>query len=942
MSDPNDDLSQYSMLDLFRLEARAQAQVLTDGLLAAEKGPVDKATVDGLMRAAHSIKGAAAVVGLSSMVQLAHAMEDAFIAAQQQRLSLDGGGIDALLAGVDVMAQLADVEEAGIPAWLQAQNRRIIDVMAGVRALLATGAAAGTPARARPPAPAGAASTDPSATGRTEAGPARLPAAAPDPSAPHAAGAQGSAPPATNNAPLAPATPSSAAPAVPAQAGHADQPAGTPPAAARESKSAAAPERAGAQAQSTHKPRKTGAPAAPWKASTPAPASAPAPDSEPAAAPSAAPDSEPAAAPGAAPDSASAAASGPAAAPTPSTAAASAWTSAASSQISGADASLLPPVPVPGPVPADVAQDGAPADANLPARAGRAHLDQLLGVASRSRIHAHQLEPMLHMVTRAKRQQHLLGGALDAAHEAALQSGDRILQARVTAARDAARPVAEFIQQHLAELELYERRVQTLSQQLDREVLALRMRPFRDAVHGFPRMVRDLARTLGKRAQLVIDGDTTLVDRAVLQKIESPLNHLLRNAIDHGIEAPSERQAQGKPDTGMLRLSARHHGGMLVVDLRDDGRGANLEHIRRKVIERALATESLAARMSDAELLEFLFLPAFTLKEGTTEISGRGVGLDLVQDSVRALNGSLRVNSQPGAGFHVEITLPLSQSVKRVLVVQIQGEAYGLQIARVERVLTLAREAIGHLENRPFFTLDEEPVGLVWAAQLLDLGQEQAGEGELPVIVLGGPGRRYGLVVQAIEGERNLAVQALEPVFGKLRHISSGALLDDGRPLLILDQADLLVSIGKLLEEGGLEPVRSVPAGAAASVRRILVVDDSLTVREMERKLLAARGYSVDVAVDGMDGWNMVRHGDYHLVVTDVDMPRLDGIELTRLIRQDPRLHALPIMIVSYKDRVEDRARGMEAGADYYLAKGSFHDDRLLDAVVDLIGEAHP
>jgi two-component system sensor histidine kinase and response regulator WspE len=212
--------------------------------------------------------------------------------------------------------------------------------------------------------------------------------------------------------------------------------------------------------------------------------------------------------------------------------------------------------------------------------------------------------------------------------------------------------------------------------------------------------------------------------------------------------------------------------------------------------------------------------------------------------------------------------------------------------------------------------------------------------GELAVVVIGAGQRRYALVVDAIRGEQSLAVQPLDGVFGKLRDIASAALLDDGAPVLILDVADLLLSIDKLLHEGGLHPLARPGEQKQRQARRILVVDDSLTVREMEKKLLLGRGYRVDIAIDGIDGWNVVRSGAYDLVITDVDMPRMDGVELVEMIRKDIHLHKLPVMIVSYKDRPEDRARGMTAGADYYLAKGSFHDETLLDAVFDLIGES--
>jgi two-component system sensor histidine kinase and response regulator WspE len=278
-------------------------------------------------------------------------------------------------------------------------------------------------------------------------------------------------------------------------------------------------------------------------------------------------------------------------------------------------------------------------------------------------------------------------------------------------------------------------------------------------------------------------------------------------------------------------------------------------------------------------------------------------------------------------------------------VAEVLGEAYALPIARIERVLRVPAGAVQTLSGRQYLEVEGVHLGLVAAARVLELGESSAGE-ELAVVVIGNARERYGLVVDDVRGEQSLTVQPLEPMFGKLRDVASCALLDDGAPVLILDVPDMLLSIARLLEAGeSLQPAAAaLAAGRAAqkAVRRILVVDDSLTVREMQRKLLAARGYRVDVAVDGVDGWNSVRAGGYDLVITDIDMPRLDGIKLLERIRQDPRLQRLPVMIVSYKDRPEDRARGLEAGADWYLAKGAFHDATLLDAVRDLIGAALP
>jgi two-component system sensor histidine kinase and response regulator WspE len=245
------------------------------------------------------------------------------------------------------------------------------------------------------------------------------------------------------------------------------------------------------------------------------------------------------------------------------------------------------------------------------------------------------------------------------------------------------------------------------------------------------------------------------------------------------------------------------------------------------------------------------------------------------------------------------------------------------------------------LEGRQHFRLDGRHIGLITTHQVFDRGTAPLARDEWPVIVVGDARGAYGLVVDRFLGERELVVQPLDRRLGKIKDIAAGGLMEDGAPVLIVDVEDLLRSVEKLIAAGSLSKVqRGVAAKGERRAKRVLVVDDSLTVRELERKLLGNRGYDVEAAVDGMDGWNAARTGHFDLVVTDIDMPRMDGIELVTLIKRDANLKSLPVMIVSYKDREEDRRRGLEAGADYYLTKGSFHDETLLQAVVDLIGEA--
>ncbi len=774
-SDNNGDLSQFSMLDLFRMEADSQTQILTDGLLAMERLKDDASAVESMMRAAHSIKGAAAIVGLEVVVQLAHGMEDAFIAAQNGKLALTPNRVDVLLAGVDLILQLSRLQDAEVEGWLGANGEQIKRTMDSISTI----------------------------------------AFLPEPVS--------FAPPVV----------------VPADAG-------------------------------THRT----------------------------------------------PDSPLGMDSGV--------------------RRNDGDASAAPAAT---PAPSPAAEDAHERRTAAPMKHTQ-NFDKLLSLASESRINAHQMHPFVQNLQRFKRNQSSLFSLIEQLHEAISNSTDAGLKEKSLLALQKTHPLKQFVLEHIADIEAYERRLLAVSQGMVDEVLTMRMRPFRDGVQHFPRMVRDLARSLGKDVQLQIVGEDTLVDRDILAKIESPINHMLRNAIDHGMDSAAERIAAGKPGTGTIVLEAKHRAGMLSIEISDDGKGVDLEKIRTRVIDRKMAPAQMAASMSPAELMEFLFLPAFSLKENITEISGRGVGLDIVHETIRSQNGTVRIESELGVGFHTYITLPLTQSIVRALVVDVKGEAYAVPIVQVERVLKVPQSTIHTLENKQFFDFSGEHLGLVSASQVLELGDTSAEGSELPVVVIGAGTRRYALVVDAILGEQSLAVQAIDPIFGKMRDISAAALLDNGDPVLILDVPDLLLSIDKLLHEGGLHQLAKSDAAERRKTKRILVVDDSLTVREMERKLLLGRGFLVDIAIDGIDGWNVVRSGEYDLVITDVDMPRMDGIELVTLIKKDLHLHKVPVMIVSYKDRPEDRARGLSAGADYYLTKGSFHDETLLDAVSDLIGDA--
>jgi two-component system, chemotaxis family, sensor histidine kinase and response regulator WspE len=808
---PPEDLSNLSMLELFRAEAENQTAILTSGLLELERGNSSVQLFESLMRAAHSLKGAARIVNLQAAVRVAHALEDCFVAAQHGRLILLQPQVDVLLQGVDLLGHLAKGTEHSIARWETERAAEIDSFLS----LLTKVIVPENKSSSKQPGTACSSQTEPSSTGQEpnpplEAGPAL----------------QVASPPSETGKDLGP---------------HSQSPELFAPPAALE-------------------------PAA---------------------------------------------------------------TNPESVAIVASSVGQNPSLPREEP-------------AERVVRLTAENLNRLLALAGESLVDSRWLGPFAQSLQRIKRHQMELEQQLEGLRHALEAEG---LAARTNAYFvDLLRQVADskqFLADRMQELDLFDRRSAQLSQRLYLEVLRTRMRPFSDGVRRFPRMVRDVARSLGKEIHFDISGENTQVDRDILERLEAPLAHLLRNAVDHGCETTENRRAAGKPLEGSLRLEARHSAGVLLVTIADDGSGVDIEKVRTAIVQKNLISPSVAQKLTESELLEFLFLPGFTLKETVTELSGRGFGLDVVQNMIKSVRGTIRLINQPGRGLRVQLQLPLTLSVLRALLVEVAGEPYAMPLSQITRTLKLPREAIEVLEGRAHFHFGDQQIGVLTAHQILECGEPEALGGEFPIVVLEDRNTRYGLVVDRFLGERELVVQPLDPRLGKMRNISAAALMEDGAPVLILDVEDVVRSIEKLIDEGRLTKARQGHLELlSGKPKRVLAVDDSLTVRELERKMLTRRGYLAEVAVDGMDAWNAVRSGTYDLVITDVDMPRMDGIELAKRIKQDPQLKSVPVLIVSYKDREQDRIRGLEAGADYYLTKGSFHDESLIQAVIDLIGDA--
>jgi len=510
----------------------------------------------------------------------------------------------------------------------------------------------------------------------------------------------------------------------------------------------------------------------------------------------------------------------------------------------------------------------------------------------------------------------------------------------ITSIQHNAENYRDEITSQLITLDSFDRHSSSINSQINHEIIASRMRPFGDSTQGYKRLVRELSSSLNKNIKFEIEGENTPVDRDIIEKLDAPLNHIIRNAIDHGIETADIRKQKGKPEIGTIKIHASHQSGRLKIQVKDDGKGVDIESLRHKVLDKKLVNAKMADNLSKSELLDFLFLPAFSTRSEVTELSGRGVGLDIVHSALQEVRGKLHADTALDKGMEINMELPLTLSVIRSLMVSINKELYAFPLAEIQSLVTVNKQKVSIFEDKQYVTIDGKHIGLIHCAQILGINHSPTDSEEVPIIIIGDWNMSYGLVVDELIGERGLALRTLNKKLGKIKDISSAAITDDGEPVLVFDIEDLQQSIQDIISGKDLYKVGTNNLLDTTKHKRILVVDDSLTVREIEKKLLESRGYLVDIAIDGVDGWNSIRNGRYDLVISDIDMPRMNGIEFIRMIKNDAALREIPVMLVSYKDRPEDKQQGLEAGADYYLTKGSFHDDTLLDAVSDLIGEA--
>lgn len=477
------------------------------------------------------------------------------------------------------------------------------------------------------------------------------------------------------------------------------------------------------------------------------------------------------------------------------------------------------------------------------------------------------------------------------------------------------------------------------------QVLGLMLRPLSSIFSTFPRAVRDIALRCGKQVNFMLGGESVEVDRGVAEALAEPLVHLLNNAVAHGIESPEERRQAGKPEDGQVTIMAKQSGSEIIIEVIDDGRGLDVELIRKTAVERGVTTDVEAAEMDTAEILELIFRPGFSTRSEVDDVSGRGIGMNVVQDTVRKLTGSIRIHSKPGQGTRFILSLPVSIAVQHALQFRIGDQRLGLLTHMVEQVVPLHRQTIERgVGNKEFIRYGRHQVPLVDLREsLLEPGHEL--KSTVPHVIIAEHIEGYvGIVVDELFEEQEIIVRELDPYLKRYQTVGiMGNTINADGSVLILIEPYGIKEMGRTAPNIIPSAVEAeIPAAARVTDMRVLLAEDSIIARKVETAMMEALGFQVDGAIDGMDAREKMQLGDYDILITDLEMPRLDGFGLVRQLRNDPKYEDLPILVISTRESPEDRMRAIEAGADAYLVKQQLNGESLMQTLQSLIGPLTP
>lgn len=484
-------------------------------------------------------------------------------------------------------------------------------------------------------------------------------------------------------------------------------------------------------------------------------------------------------------------------------------------------------------------------------------------------------------------------------------------------------------------------KLETVANELESGIHSLRLLPFSTIFNLFPRTVRDLAKQQGKQVNLVIEGGDNSVDKRILEEMKDPLLHLLRNAIDHGIETPQERQSLGKPATATIRLRGYQVGSTVSLEVVDDGRGLDVEAIKQAAVSRGVRSRQELAAMSTAEIQALIFAPGFSTRTAVTEISGRGVGLDVVRANVDRLKGNIQVEFTPNKGCLFRITMNSSLSTTDALIVRVSEHPYAIPVGFVEAMQLVSPQEVFATEGSQTLPFQGESVTVTWLADLLGLPVKtptstkalRSASKTIPCIILRIGSERLALLVDVILEQQDIVSKPQSQLLKRIRNISGATILGTGEVCMVLNPPDLFKSARKAIVSVTVKELTE----QAQVKQKILLVEDSIPIRTQMKRILEGAGYDVTAAVDGADGFNKLRTGTFVAVVSDVQMPNLDGLELTAKIRQFQEYQDLPVILVTTLASQEDKRQGAQAGANAYITKGDFEQGVLLDTLRTLI-----
>lgn len=517
--------------------------------------------------------------------------------------------------------------------------------------------------------------------------------------------------------------------------------------------------------------------------------------------------------------------------------------------------------------------------------------------------------------------------------------------------------IEQQLNQVVRERKNYNLRFGSAADELRQSMLGIRMLPLDNIFGRFARPIRDLAFERGKEVKLLISGGSIEVDKRILEQIADPLIHLLRNSIDHGLELPPERLAAGKTVEGTLKLAASQKGNQVLIEISDDGRGIDPENLRKAVVEKGFLSQASAAALTDEAALDFIYRNGFSTRQNVDDISGRGIGMDLVQHHVKRLNGRISVKTALGQGTTFIIEIPLTLATIDALIVGVSGQLFALPSTMVSGTFRGPRTELQTIEGHPVMRIRGQLMPVIRLADLLQLGPEADREinpsskykrsflhGVLVGTGVGGPENSQRFICFEVDNfvdEREVVVKGLGAFLDNTPNIAGVTVLGADSLALILDAFGLVQTVrqGSPVYLAKAAANYNNPALIMAQRRyhTILVVDDSLATRELERSILETAGYKVETARDGLEALKICREHRPDLVLTDVEMPNMDGFRLSLAIRQDDRLSDLPVIIISSRDSDEDRRKGLEAGAQAYIVKGQFEQNKLLATISRLL-----